>query len=174
MTQKTIFAKTLEAVDDKARLDEACKQLLSNKMVLAWIMKHTMEEYADFEVNEIVEHYIEGKPKISHVTVHRNSPTDKEVGSINGDDTIDKTIEEGMVFFDIRFRAIFPRGEESITLLINVEAQNDFYPGYSLVKRGVYYCSHMISGQYGKEFLGKNYDEIKKVYSIWICINLTC
>ena len=57
-----------------------------------------------------------------------------------------------------------------IALIINVEAQNDFYPGYPLIKRGIYYCCRMISSQYGREFTGPHYEKIKKVYSIWICI----
>lgn len=58
-----------------------------------------------------------------------------------------------------------------IRLIINIEAQNDFYPGYPLIKRGIYYCSRMISSQYGTEFTRSHYEKIKKVYSIWICMN---
>ena len=58
-----------------------------------------------------------------------------------------------------------------IRLIINIEAQNDFYPGYPLIKRGIYYCSRMISAQYGTEFTNSHYENIKKVYSIWICMN---
>ncbi|RKJ47511.1 hypothetical protein D7X25_22080, partial [bacterium 1XD42-8] len=47
---------------------------------------------------------------------------------------------------------------------------NDFYPGYPLIKRGIYYCCRMISSQYGREFTGPHYEKIKKVYSIWICM----
>ena len=50
-----------------------------------------------------------------------------------------------------------------------MEAQNQFYPGYPLVKRGIYYCCRMISSQYGTVFTGSHYEKIKKVYSIWIC-----
>ena len=58
-----------------------------------------------------------------------------------------------------------------IRLIINIEAQNDFYPGYPLIKRGIYYGSRMISSQYGTEFTESDYDKIKKVYSVWICMN---
>ncbi len=56
-------------------------------------------------------------------------------------------------------------------MIINIEAQNDFYPGYPIVKRGIYYCSRIISSQYGVEFADNHYEKIKKVYSIWICAN---
>ena len=35
----------------------------------------------------------------------------------------------------------------------------------------VFYGARMISAQYGVEFVGSDYDSIKKVYSIWICMN---
>ena len=43
------------------------------------------------------------------------------------------------------------------------EKGNDFYPGYPLLKRGIYYCSRMISGQYGTVFVKSDYGKIKKV-----------
>ena len=45
------------------------------------------------------------------------------------------------------------------------------YPGYPWIKRGIYYCSRMIFSQYGTEFAESHYENIKKVYSIWICMN---
>ena len=52
-----------------------------------------------------------------------------------------------------------------------MEAQNQFYPGYPLIKRGIYYCCRMVSSQYGTVFTSSHYEKIKKVYSIWICTN---
>ena len=52
----------------------------------------------------------------------------------------------------------------------DIEAQGDYYPGYPLPKRGIYYCCRMISAQYGTEFTNSNYQDIKKVYSIFIAI----
>ena len=56
-------------------------------------------------------------------------------------------------------------------MIINVEAQNDFYPGYPIIKRGIYYCARMISSQYGTVFTNSHYEKIQKVYSVWICMN---
>ncbi len=58
-----------------------------------------------------------------------------------------------------------------IRLIINVESQYDYHPGYPLTKRGIYYCSRLISAQYGVEFAHAHYEGMKKVYSIWICSN---
>ena len=90
---------------------------------------------------------------------------------ITGLNTEDSTINEGIVTYDIRFRAIVPGTGERISLIINVEAQNDFYPGYPIVKRNLYYCCRLVSSQYGTEFTNSHYEKIKKVYSIFICMN---
>ena len=93
------------------------------------------------------------------------------VSMIRGAGNEDTSLTEGTVTYDIRFFAIAPVSGELIRLIINIEAQNDFYPGYPLIKRGIYYCCWMISAQYGTEFTNSHYVNIKKVYSIWICMN---
>lgn len=40
-----------------------------------------------------------------------------------------------------------------------------------MVTRAVFYCVRMISAQLNAEFNDSNYDDIKKVYSIWLCLN---
>lgn len=166
---KTTIAQGLHVTDDSAGYDAACKRVLrvlSEKAILARIMKSCLEEYKDCDVNDIAEKYIEGQPQVSAVPVL----PDEGGTVISGMDTEDKSVREGTVTYDIRFRAIVPDSEEQIALIINVEAQNDFYPGYPLIKRGIYYCCRMISSQYGREFTGSHYEKIKKVYSIWICM----
>lgn len=37
------------------------------------------------------------------------------------------------MFYDIRFTAIAPDSNKPIKLIINIEAQNDFHPGYPLL-----------------------------------------
>jgi hypothetical protein len=78
---------------------------------------------------------------------------------------------EGTVTFDIRFDAIAPDDGRLISLIINVEVQADYYPGYPLTKRAIYYLGRMISSQYGKVFTKSHYEKIEKVYSIWICVD---
>ena len=51
------------------------------------------------------------------------------------------------------------------------EAQRKFNPGYPLLKRGIYYCSRMISRQSNRDFIDSHYEKIKKVYSIWVCLD---
>ena len=167
MDGETTIAQGLHVTDDSAGYDAACKRVLSEKTILARIMKSCLEEYKECDVSDIAEKYIEGQPQVSAVPVL----PDEDSTVISGMDTEDKSVREGSVTYDIRFRAIAPSSGEQIALIINVEAQNDFYPGYPLIKRGIYYCSRMISSQYGREFTGAHYEKIKKVYSIWICMN---
>jgi hypothetical protein len=167
MDMETTMAQGLHITDENAGYDAACKRVLSEKAILARIMKACLEEYKNCDVNDIAGKYIEGQPQVSEVPVL----PDESGSVISGMDTEDKSIREGSVTYDIRFRAVVPGTEEQIGLIINVEAQNDFYPGYPIITRGVYYCCRIISSQYGREFTGSHYERIKKVYSIWICMN---
>ena len=149
----------------KASFDAACKRLLADKNILAQIMKSCIPEYQQCTIDDIIYHYIEGTPRIGQDNVHPDEIPER----IRGLNTEDTTITEGTVFYDIRFEALAPSSGEEISLLINIEAQNNFYPGYPLIKRGIYYCSRMTSAQYGTYFCASDYGSIKKVYSIWVC-----
>ncbi len=167
MDGETTVFQGLNVTDVKARYDAACKRLLSEKAILARIMKGCLEEYKNCDAADIAERYIEGQPQVADIPVH----PDGEGSMITGMNTEDKAVREGTVTYDIRFRALVPDADEWVALIINVEAQNVFHPGYPLLKRAVYYCSRMISAQYGREFTGQHYERIKKVYSIWICMD---
>ncbi len=165
MDTNTTLGPGLDAAGLGAQYDAACKRLLSEKSILAWILKECVAEYHDVPVEEIEHKYIEGTPQIGEAPVLPDAPR------IQGSSTEDASIQEGTVTYDIRFRAAAPKLDGYIELLINLEAQNKYNPGYPLLKRGLYYCSRMISSQYGVEFAPQHFEGIKKVYSIWICMN---
>lgn len=165
MEVQNALANRIDTAGEMSSYDEACKQILANKIILAWIMKHCVKKYADYSVEEIAAKYIEGEPEVSKVSVH----LDETAEFIEGLNTEDTTMEEGTVTFDIKFKAIIPNTNVVEDMIINVEAQNDFYPGYPIIKRGIYYASRMISSQYGTVFEDSHYEKIKKVSSIWIC-----
>lgn len=167
MENENTLAKRISAAGINSAYDEACKCLLANKQILARIVKTCVEEFQECSVKDIEEKYLEGLPEVADISVHQ----DESAQFIRGVNTEDATMTEGTVLFDIRFRAVAPATGEPISLIINVEAQNDYYPGYPLLKRGIYYGSRLISAQYGTEFMGSHYEKIKKVYSIWICTN---
>lgn len=163
----TNMGMALVETEYEARLDAACKALLSDKQVLAHLLKGCAEEYADCSIQEIVE-CIEGEPLVSRVGMERDIPSPPK---IQGMLTEDATLHEGMVKYDILFRSRLPHGNGLTELIVNVEAQNDFRPGYSLVTRGIYYVSRLISAQKNVRFEGSDYQNIAKVYSMWVCIN---
>ncbi len=148
------------------RYDAIAKQLLSYKYVLAWILKGYVPEFAECEIEDIVNKYIETEPEVSETPVHQNE-------KIKGQNTEDSTLDEGTVYYDIRFEALAPKSNENIRIIINVEAQNNANPGYDLWKRAEYYCCRLISAQKGTVFTKSEYSKIQKVYSIWLLPNVT-
>ena len=93
-------------------------------------------------------------------------------GKIQKTSEEDIVIGEGKIVYDIRF--IVYHGDEKIKILINIEAQNISKAsslGYDLDNRIIYYLCRMISSQKEVEFTHSNYDDIKAVRSIWICLD---
>lgn len=141
--------------------------------MLSWILKYTTSEFKDYPI-ELIRTCIEGEPEVG---THRIFPSlapdiykDKSLPeAITGLDTVDKVPGEGEVTYDVRFTVLTPTAER-IKLIINVESQKKFNPGYDIVTRGIFYCTRMVAAQKETEFKGSNYDDIKKVYSIWISI----
>lgn len=161
------FARNLDLAQAKIQYDEQCKKVLGDKNVLSWILQRTVREYAGMNREEIMK-CIEGEPEIGSLRVN---PGETNASQITGMANEDKVNEEGTIFYDIRFFAWIPKSREKIRLIINVEAQKKYHTGYSLTTRGVFYGARMISAQLGTEFEIPEYDKIKKVYSIWICMN---
>ena len=161
------LANKVYAAGDKAQYDACAKNLLSQKIILAWILKYCTEEFREFDISDILEH-IEA-PQVANVPVHQNTSDALGDQSITGLNTEDKPIDEAKVLYDIRFHAWVPGSNQQIRLLINVEAQKKTRTGYSLLKRAIYYCCRLISQQFGQKVSDINYDGIEKVYSIWIC-----
>lgn len=165
------LANELTLAEGQSQYDTQCKRVLADKTVLAWILKHTAGEFASMDIPEI-EKCIEGEPEISETRIE---PGATNARRITGNSNENKVYKEGAVYFDIRFSAYLPlcakTQNEKIKLIINVEAQQSFYPGYEIVTRGIFYGARLISSQLGTEFTSGKYDNIKKVYSIWICMN---
>ena len=173
MAKITHLARTILKTEKESQYDRAAKKLLSNKYVLAMIMKECISEYKCCNLLEIAEKYIEETISVAAENVHMDdnnySPTADR--SINGMNTESVSIDEGTVTYDIKYRALLPSGEKQIGLIINIEAQNKWNTGYPIVKRGIYYCARMISDEYGTIFSNAEYDKLEKVYSVWICMN---
>ena len=160
----TSVARTIEINTDHIAYDASCKRLLSEKCILAWIMKYCVSECSEMDIDDIVR-CIEA-PEISSVPIFSD---ETNAPRINGMNTVESSRYEGTVTFDLRFAASIPSPKRTISLIINVEAQADFHPGYPLPARAEYYCARLISAQKGTTFVGSHYEYLRKVYSIWIC-----
>ncbi len=148
--------------------DAAAKRVISMKIILAWILKYCVKEFKDTDIEDIKDKYIIGTPEVATVPVMpdmTNAP-----GRIRGENVEDKTLTEGTTTFDIRFQARSPEGEP-LGLIINVEAQQSVRLTYPLIKRALYYGSRLISSQHDIEFTHSDYQKIKKIYSIWLCMD---
>lgn len=154
----------------KSQYDAQCKRVLANKVILAWILKYTVKEFRSMSIRQIKK-CIGNDILISKVSVEPGKTNVSEPEKIIGEAEEDKVQGEGGIYFDIRFSVYLPKKNEKIKMLINVEAQKDFHPGCAVPSRGVFYAARMISAQKGTEFSGSDYDGIRKVYSIWICMN---
>lgn len=163
--RRTHLAKSLKKTEFQSQYDACAKKLLSDKQVLARIMKHTVQEFRNMTVDDIV-CCIEEDAEVSCHPLYDDTVSEK----ITGMNTDSNIVGEGSVTFDIRFYAFIP-GKERTKFILNIEAQKDYQTGYSFGSRGVFYCARMISEQLDTEFSVDNYDDIKKVYSIWICMN---
>ena len=161
---KNSLARTIENNADHISYDAVCKQLLSKKSILAWIMKYCVSECQGMAVEDIVR-CIEASPSVSVTPVF---PDEKNTTLINGMNTVNTSQNEGTVVFDILFAAMIPL-PKPMRLIINVEAQADFSPHYPLPSRAEYYSARLISSQKGREFTNSHYGDIKKVYTIWVC-----
>lgn len=143
--------------------DVACIHLLSLKIILAHILKSYIDEFMDFDIDKVVQ-CIDGEPEMRNMALFADQPN-----LVRNGNTVDKTFQEGINYFDIIFYAFVPQGKEKIKLILNIETQKDYYPGYSLLKRAIYYGCRLISSQQGKEFENPHFNDMEKVYSIWVC-----
>ena len=151
-----------------AAYDTLAKRFLARKSILAHILKHTVKEFADCSLHDIEKKYIEGDPSATINTVPLDDTLD-----IKGKHTESNSPIEGLITFDIIFDALAPSSGEPIKLIINIEPQKTTTSiDYKLMKRAVYYVARLISSQKEKEFHADDYNGLKKVYSIWITMDV--
>ena len=167
----------LGATESKAQYDASAKRLLGQKSILAHILVKTVDEFQGMNTRE-VERYIEGTPCISTVPVEpglTNAVRGKNGERLTGFNTESGELQEGLVRFDIVFYVRLPgkagRGELT-QVIINVEAQKDEPGGYEILNRAIFYVSRLISSQKERDFENSSYDDMKRVYSIWVCMNM--
>ena len=162
----------IKATDSKAEYDTSAKRLLGQKSILAHILVKTVDEFKGMDPKKVVDS-IEGTPHIGTVPVEpglTNAVSEKNGERLVGFNTENGEVNEGLIRFDIVFYVRMKDGLSQI--IINVEAQKDEPNGYEILNRAIFYVIRLISSQKERDFENSSYDDIKRVYSIWICMNM--
>ena len=165
------LADDLEIEARHIKCDQAIKRVLATMSILARTVKGTVTEVKNMSIAEIESAIDHESIEISSVRINPGLSNSRAV-LLNCQDSIKN---EGSVYYDIRFVMRLPDGSQT-KIIVNIEAQRKSNPGYSIVKRGIFYVARLISAQLGVEFSNKGedkiqYDNIKKVYSIWLCMD---
>ena len=166
---KTNLAQSVDATNDSgSAYDTNVKYLLADKQILSRIMKYTIHEFQDMDIWEIMD-------CIGNDIEIGTRPVDaglSNLGRVKGTTTEDNVPGEGIIYYDIRFTAYHKNSEMKI--LVNIEAQKSSDSGklwYHLENRIIFYLARMISAQKQTEFFHSDFDNLKKVRSIFICMD---
>lgn len=159
---------SVRATKGRVQYYESAKRLLSNKIILAHILVRTVKEFQEMSPEEVAG-YIEGEPLIG------KAPIEPGLTNVKGERVVGLNTEnseqnEGLIRFDILFYVRMRDGLSQI--IVNVEAQKDEPTNYGILNRSIFYASRLISSQKERDFANMNYDDIKQVFSIWICMNI--
>ena len=161
----------INAANQDVQYDEKAKRLLGNKIILAHILVKTIDEFYGMNPKDVVS-YIEGEPYISAIPIElglSNVVKSEQGQRIVGFNTENEEINEGLVRFDIVFYVRIKDGISQI--IVNIEAQKSMSVEYNILNRAIFYVSRLVSSQKERDFVGTNYNDIKRVFSIWICMN---
>lgn len=161
----TNLAETLTSIEEKQAMhDDYAKLVLADPQVLANIVKVIVPEFRSYSIDKII-------PCIGETVVSLRLP-EKLCIRIESVGTEDIDADDGKIVYDIRFPLYY--NNRTIKFLVNVDAQRSTSNnklGYHIESRIAYYMARMVSSQKNVEFIKSNYDELKDIYSIWICMD---
>ena len=145
---ETVIQNTI--TNHKIMLDQHCKAIVGNQEMLARMIHEFVREARHLSVNEIME-IIKDEHRFKWLNNENMIPS------------------YGTVKFDMFCCINLPQlNGTNKRIYLNIEIQNNIHPGYSLVTRGIAYVLRILTTQWGVEYDDKNYDRMKKVYSLWI------
>ncbi len=168
----TELKNAVKATNREAQYDASAKRLLSQKYILAHILVKTVAEFYGMDPKEVAD-CIEGTPCITQIPIEpglTNAVDEKNGQRVVDLNTENTEVHEGLARFDIIFYVRMKDGLSQI--IINIEAQKDEPKEYKILNRAVFYVCRLVSSQKERDFVNSNYNDIKRVYSIWICMNM--
>ena len=152
--------------------------------VAAFIAKNCIPEFHDMALDKIQEFIVYKKAK-SEMTpeelaeIQKSNippveischPVEDLPDKLNEKNVESKSVNEGTIYYDVLFDIGLPGGKAN-RVIVDIEAQNKYNPGYHMLNRGSFYCGRMVSAQKESVFHNSDYDKLQKVYSIWLCID---
>lgn len=189
-TVSTELKNAVKAADAIPQYDMCVKRLLAEKNIIANILVNAVDVYKGMEPKDVVP-YIEGEPYISMVPVEpglTNAAREENGQRVVGLNTENQEIHEGLIKFDIIFYAWEPvktdpdaseqkapeeKNKGALNkIILNVEAQKNNPTEYKIINRAIFYVGRLISSQKERDFVNSHYDDIRSVYSIWVCMNM--
>ena len=145
---ETVIQNTI--TNHKIMLDQHCKAIVGNQEMLARMIHEFVREVRYLSVKEIMK-IIKDEQRFRWLNNENMIPN------------------YGTVKFDMLCCVDLPQlNGANKRIYLNVEIQNNIHPGYPLVTRGIAYVLRILTTQLGREYDDKNYDGMKKVYSLWI------
>lgn len=143
---------------EERKYDSSAKNFFKKKVVMMRIVKYFVPEFSGIPLDEVQNYFVDSGAGDTNVNV-------------NVCNTVSEPVGEKEVDFDLKFRLRNPKAAGkfiTLDLVIDFETQNKHNPGYSLKKRGVYYCARMLNEQLLPATKDNDYDTLNKVYSIWV------
>ena len=161
--------------------DASSKAIFASVPFMAQILKDCVGELATYSQQEIMElcqkadiHFatepVHDQQTASEILMKDSGKQLSPMYNLSSASSVEDTsMFEGAVHFDLLIELTIPMPKgEHIAVVVNVEIQNDGDNVCRIIKRGIYYCSRLISRQKNRSFKAPKYEKIRKVYSIWL------
>ncbi|MCR5380538.1 MAG: hypothetical protein K6G44_06110 [Lentisphaeria bacterium] len=161
--------------------DASSKAIFASVPFMAQILKDCVGELSTYSQQEIMElcqkadiHFatepVHDQQTASEILMKDSGKQLSPMYNLSSASSVEDTsMFEGAVHFDLLIELTIPMPKgEHIAVVLNVEIQNDGDNVCRIIKRGIYYCSRLISRQKNRSFKAPKYENIRKVYSIWL------
>ncbi|MCD8120582.1 MAG: hypothetical protein LUE29_14095 [Lachnospiraceae bacterium] len=172
---ETEIAKDLRKLSPMGAMDQNAKYFLMHPDILSFILKHTLTEFAALNTAEI-------QKRIDGVNVQRPSRLKEILQNVQFLNPSDYIPGEGQIIYDLLLSLRIPGEKEGSELQRDLEfdIQNNFWPGYSLITRAIFYVARGFCRQWrelrrrlrpGKKDSKLLYRDLHKFIGIWLCLD---
>ena len=161
--------------------DASSKAIFASVPFMAQILKDCVGELSTYSQQEIMElcqkadiHFatepVHDQQTAAEILMKQSDKQPPPMDNLSSASSVEDTsMSEGAVRFDLLIELTIPMPVgKHIAVVVDVEIQNDGDNICRIIKRGIYYCSRLISRQKNRMFKAPRYEKIQKVYSIWL------